>query len=59
MLGEGGGKFRVRNVGKDMTDVALNRVHRREFGGFVLAVGLESRKAGMMVRQVGAGGRLG
>ena len=41
-----------------MTDVALNEVHRREFAGFMLAVGLESRKAGMMARQVGVGGRL-
>ena len=41
-----------------MTDVALNGVRRREFGGFVLAEGLESRKAGMMARQVGVGGRL-
>ena len=41
-----------------MTDVVLNGVHRREFGEFVLAVGLESRKAGMMARQVGVGGRL-
>ena len=41
-----------------MTDVALNGVRGREFGGFVLAVGLESRKAGVMARQVGVGGRL-
>ena len=57
-MGEGGGKFGVRNVRQDMNDVALNGVCRREFGGFVLAVGLESRKAGMMARQVGVGGRL-
>ena len=59
LLGDGGGKFRVRYVGQDMTDVALNGVHRREFGGFMLAVGLESRKAGMMDRQVGVGSWLG
>ena len=38
-----------------MTDVALNGVRRREFGGLVLAVGLESRKAGMIARQVTVG----
>ena len=59
MLGEGGGKFRVRNVGQDMTDVALNGVGGREFGGFVLAMGLESRKAGKMARQVGVSSWLG
>ena len=42
-----------------MTDVALNGMRRRELGGFMLALGLESRKAGIMARQVGVGGMLG
>ena len=57
-LRESGGKCGIRNVRQDMTDVALNGVRRREFGGFVLAVGFNSRKAGMMARQVGVGSRL-
>ena len=59
MLGESAGKFLVKNVGQDMADVTLNGVSGREFGGLVLAVGFEFRKAGMMASQVGVGSWLG
>ena len=42
-----------------MADVAINGVNGSEFGGLVLAVGFESRKAGMMASQVGVGSWLG
>ena len=60
MLGEGGGKLRIRNVGQDMTVVPFNGVGGGgEFGWLVLAAGLEPRKARMMARQVGVGSGLG